>query len=299
MSLISGLFTLPVGFAFQAYKQARYEFPLAGRGAFGMEIRVYKGDPEYAQVLGTLPGSHIRSAMKTFLDMTGIREDLIFVETPNLGFCSAAGTNKFRNSDAAILVAPGFYEADKDACSWVMKHEISHIKHNDPFTMQCVPCICQLAASIFGMRCLSFLPAVGLAFTVGIVSHALFSQWREAKADDFAIENSSDEELKGGRRFLMAMQEMNIEERNTFWKQIAISANGDMRLDILHPSLTSRIQKIEKALRARNADINIEAENKKLAGGLKEYMSNSKREIEEAVEKAGGTFGVFLKMWSI
>lgn len=298
MSLVSGLFTLPVGTAFQAYKQVRFELPLEQRSLLGSE-RVYKADPRYAQLLSTLPGSHIKSAMQPFLDKAGIREDVIFVEAPNLGFCSASGTNMFRNGDAAVMVAPGFYEADKDACSWIIKHEISHIKHNDLFTMQCVPCVCQLAASIFGMCSLSFLPALGVAFTVGIVSLALFSQWREAKADDFAIENSSDEELKGARRIFMAMQETSIEERNTFWKRIAISASGDMRLDILHPSITSRIQKIERALRTRNIDINIEAERRKLDGGLKAYVTNKKREIEQAVEQAGGTFGVMKQMWSL
>ena len=260
--------------------------------------RVYKADPRYAQILRTLPGSHIKHAMQSFLDKAGIREDLIFVETPNLGFCNASGTNTFRNGDAAVMVAPGFYEADKDACSWVMKHEISHIKHNDLFTMQCVPCVCQLAASIFGMCYLSFLPALGLAFTVCIVSSVLFSQWREAKADDFAIENSSDEELKGCRRLFMAMQETSIEERNTFRKRVAISASGDMRLDILHPSVTSRIQKIERALCTRKVDINIEAERQKLDGELKTYITNKKSEIEQAVERIGGIFGVMKQMWS-
>src|SRR3989338_231014 len=231
MSLVSGLFTLPVGTAFQAYKQVRFELPLEQRNLFGSE-RVYKADPRYAQLLSTLPGSHIKSAMQPFLDKAGVRKDLIFVETPNLGICGALGTNMLSNGDAAVMVAPGFYEADKDACSLIMKHEISHIKHNDLFTIQCVPCVCQLAASIFGMCSLSFLPALGLAFTVGIVSQALFSQWREAKADDFAIENSSDEELKGGRRFMMAMQETSIEERNTFWKRIAISASGEDRKSV-------------------------------------------------------------------
>jgi len=296
MSLISGLFTLPFGAAFHAYKQARFELPLEQRSWFGSE-RVYKGDPRYAQILSTLPSSHIKSAMQPFLDKAKIRKDLMFIETPTLGFCSASGTNMFRNGDAVVMVAPGFYETDKDACSWIMKHEISHIKHNDLFTMQCVQFVCQLAASIFGMCSLSFLPALGVAFTVGIVSQALFLQWREAKADDFAIENSSDEELKGGRRILMAMQEADIAKRNTLWKRITISASGDNRLDVLHPSITSRIQKIERALHARNIDVDIEAERRKLDSGLKAYITNKNREIK-AVEQAGGTFGILKQMWS-
>lgn len=297
MSLISGLFTLPFATALQAYKQARFEFPLEQRSFFGSK-RIYKSDPIYTQLLDKLPGSHIKNAMQPFLDKVGIREDLIVAENLNMGFCAALGTNIFRNSDAAILLAPGFYEADQDACTWIMKHEISHIKYNDTFTIQCVPSICQLAASIFGMRSLSFLPALGLAFIVGFVSQTLFSNWREAKADDFAIENSSDEELKGARRISIAMQKMNIEERNTFWKRIAISASGNNRLDNLHPSTTSRIQKIERALLARNITIDIEAEKEKIDGGLKAYMTNNKRELEKVIEEAGGTFSILKQNFS-
>ncbi len=261
MSLVSGLFTLPFGRAFQIYLHASYEFPLEEKRFVGPE-RVYKADPRYAELLRALPGSQIKGAMQPFLDQAGIRKDLIFFEDPNEGLASALGTNMFKNGNAVVRVAPGFYENDKDACSWIIKHEISHIKHNDNFTMHFVPFVCQLAASIFGMYSLSFFPALGLAFAVGIASFVLFSRWREAKADDFAIENSSDEELLGGRRTFMILQEMNIAARNTFWQRIAISASGENRMDILHPSLASRIQKIERTLRTRNTAIDIETDEK-------------------------------------
>ena len=94
--------------------------------------------------------------------------------------------------------------------------------------------------------------------------------WQEAKADDFAIENSSDAELKGGRRAFIASQEANIEERNTtLWKSFIISGSGERSLDILHPSLTSRIQKIEGALQARN--VTIEQERPKI-DDLKKFI---------------------------
>lgn len=297
MSLLSGLFTLPTGSAFQAYKEANFEVPLEKRTPWGSK-RIRKADPEYAQEVSTLPGSHVKTAMQPFLDKSGIRKDLMFIEAVNLGFCSASGTNIFTKGDAAVILAPGFYEADQDACRWVMKHEISHIKHNDLFTIQSVPCVCQLAASIFGMSSLSFFPALGLAYTVGMVSQSLFSQWREAKADDFAIENSSIEELKGGRRFLMAVQETNIKERNTFWKRVANSPSGNQRFDVFHPSITSRIQKIERALCALNAEIDVEGEKQKLDGGFITYMVRKKREMDQAVERVG-FFGVVKEMWSL
>ncbi len=279
MSLFSGLFTLPLGAALGAYKQIHLKIPLEERN-FSSSAGIDPDDPICAQRSSTFSGSHIKRGMEPFLDKVNIRKDLIFIEVSSLGFASALGTNIFKNGDAVILVAPGFYEADKDACNFVMKHEISHIKNNDLFTMHGVPCVCQLAASIFGMHSLSFWLALGISFTVGIVSRALFSQWREAKADDFAIANSSEQELKGGRRFFIAIQQLNIEERNTFWKRIAFSATGNTRLDILHPSTTSRIQKIEGALRNRNIDIDTEEERGKLDGQFKTFITNTQRGIK-------------------
>ena len=268
MSLVSGIFTLPYSYVRLAYQQTSLKFSLEERSDLGSET-ICKGDSRYAEVLKKLPGSHLKADMQPFLDKSGVRKDLIFFETPNIGLCSAVGTNRFTKGAAIIRVAPGFCEADKEACSWSMKHEISHVKNDDLFLMYSVRCICQLAASFFGMSCLSFFPAIGLAWTVGIVSQALFIQRQEARADDFAIENSSNEELQGGRRFLIAAKEVTLQERNTFWKRIIISVEGNDRSDILHPSITSRIHKVEKALRARN--INVPAEKGKIES-LKQYV---------------------------
>ena len=293
MSLLSGIFTLPFGTALQAYKQVNWENPLTLNSE-----RIFKSDERYAEVLGILSKSPIKTAMQPFLDRTGMRKDLMFIESTNIGFCASAGTSMFKKADAAVLVAPRFYDVDKDACTWVVKHEIGHIKHNDNFIIPVVAGICQLVASIFGMCALPFFPALGLAWTVGMVAYGLFSRWREARADDFAIENSSDEELKGGRRFLMAMQKLNYDDRKTWWKRVENSASGDQRIDILHPSLTSRIQKIEKALRARNVELDSEAERQKLEGGLQTYVDGEKRNIDKAVAEMGGFFGLMKQMFS-
>ena len=66
---------------------------------------------------------------------------------------------------------------------------------------------------------LFFLSAVLLLLLVGGLAHSLFSKWREVKADDFAIKNSSDEELKGGRRFFIFAQKILIQGTQTFWNR--------------------------------------------------------------------------------
>lgn len=299
MSLISGLFTVPVGFAIQTYNQKSD----LNKSLFNPKIvhDLHKMDLKNGNLIENLPFNDVTSAIKKFINKAQIRKPLewICTETPHLGFCSALATTRFiRGNTPVIILAPGFYEADKDACNWVMNHDISYIKSDDAFKIQCIPYICQLSSSIFGMCFLSFLPALGLAFTVGMISKALFSQWQEAKTDDFAIENSSDEDLKGGRRFFMAMQEVNIEERKTFWQEVAISAHGDNRLNILHPSITSRIQKIERAMLNRKIETDIEAEKQKLEE-LKIYIREAKHKIKQALKREGGILSIMKQRFSL
>lgn len=340
MSLISGLLTFPLGYAFRAYRVASYRdlrsellildndergglkagnaesweriknccdhiIPkyLSGNNEglselweeikknIDREIFPYPDDRDLQTIKKTCkyvkdyvgrnftkPNDEERELLKG----AGIREDIVFADEVDIGEASALGTNWFRKGSAIVYISKEFFQIDEGAYDFVKHHELAHIKNNDTFTAYCVPAICQLVASIFGMCALSFWPAVGFSFTVGIVSRILFRRWREAKADDFAIEWSSEERLLGGRRFFLSSRKIHAEvKRDTLWKKIAISPSGDYRLDIFHPSLTSRIQKIEKALQDRGI-VTFEKEEQKI-----EKLKNSRagqNRGEEAVE---------------
>jgi hypothetical protein len=293
MSYIIPFLSLPFGYAFQAYKNVSFELPLV----FFSE-RVYKGDPYYNMTLRNLPGNHVKEEIQPFLDKEKIREDLIVVETPNLGICAAQGTNLFRKGDAIVMLAPGLHDKDKEACHWVMKHEIGHIKNNDLFTMPLIGSISSTVAAVFGTLTMPWLSATLLTATVGITAFSLFSKWREGKADDFAIENSSDDELLGGRRFLMSLQQMNLHERQTFWKKIEVSPYGNNTFDILHPSLTSRIEKIEKVLEKKGIVVEKEREAREIES-LKLFMIDKKSEIEKAIADAGGFLGILKRTYTL
>jgi len=207
------------------------------------------------------------------LRKVGVRKDLICFEQQLTSGCGLAlGTNIWSKSDAVIMLTPHLHEMSKDPCMWLLKHEISHIKHNDNLITYCVSGACQLAASIYGMCSLSFFPALGLAYSVGILSKTLFRYWSEMRADNFAIVHSSDNELSGGKRLLKAMQKTIKIQRTSFWKRCLYSSSGENRVDIFHPSLTSRIQKIEKALHTRGVKLNAASENKRTEI-LKEFLT--------------------------
>lgn len=264
MFLVPFLFS-PGSFAYQAYKNTQYEFPVIKRTWGIFPERIPKGTLEYNDALSNLPGRQIKRNFELFLKEKEIRDDLIISERNNLGICGATGTNYFRKGDAAIFVSPGFENEDRGACHFLVKHEVAHIYNNDLFTIPLVHSICATAAAIF-VTCygLPLITSILITIAVGLVAHSLFSIYREGKADDFAIENSSNEELLGGRRLLLAVKEIFIQRRISCLMKLLISAEGENRADILHPSLSRRIKKIENVLASRGVTINDDAENRKL-----------------------------------
>jgi hypothetical protein len=208
----------------------------------------------------------IDESVEQVLDQADIRKDLVFSKILFLDtFAQAGGTNFFTNSGAAIFIIPDFPNADRDACNFILKHEIAHIKYNDIFTFKSIPAICQLSASIYGIRYLSFFRAVGLTYAVFVGSLFSWTTWRESKADDFAIQHSSNEELKGGRRFFQSLQKVIIDHpRRSFFEKLRFSDRGEDRIDLFHPSLASRIHKIENEMSVRNIQVDDKVESEKL-----------------------------------
>lgn len=267
-------FTTPLRYSVDAYNSTCFEFPITKTICF-LTTRLNKGSEEYDNAIKNLPGNSIKTKMQSFFDKMGIRKDLIVSEQLNIGFCSAKGTNFFTKGDAVIFLAPRFHEVDENACNWVIKHEISHIKNNDLFTMALVPAICSLAAAIISTFLMPVIPAVLITISVGIIAQAIFSHYREGKADDLAIAESSPEELKGGRRLLMAF-------------------TGGNRLNFLHPSTASRLKKIENALKQQNIKIDDQEESKKIAK-LKKLIGDTSLELQNVMKRMG-TLGLLMAM---
>lgn len=210
----------------------------------------------FAALRGTLirakPGgenSKIKATLLSFLKNQNIREDLIFKEKKIPEFCAAVGTNFAKTGAAIIFVAPSFYTVDEKACLWVMKHEIAHIKSNDYFFMNMIAAFSSLPCAVFAIGFLNEISGFLLAMSFGMVSKIFWSRYRESKADDFANSHSSLEELRGGRRFLLSLRAVAIEEyKKSIWNKLRLSRLGEWRFKYLHPSTKHRLQKIEGAL---------------------------------------------------
>lgn len=229
------------------------------------------GTPEYFEKIKTLQQSQLKSYLQNFLDIQEIRKDLIILERPEAkqGICAAFGTNDYVKGHAFVDVTPGFYDTDKDAYGFSMKHKIGHLKNNDTFNRQIVSAISALASIIFAMYMKVSIYRMGwLCFALNKIPITLYSLYIEGRADDFAIASSTDLELEGGRRMMKSVQQLFQKKREDYlkdnsieskiqraWCHFVYTEKGEFLLDIEHPSTASRLQKIEKELIARGKEL--------------------------------------------
>ncbi len=135
-------------------------------------------------------------------------------------------------------MAPKFNEVDEDAFSFVVKHELSHIKHNDLFTISAVGLVAYLGLRFFmNEKTPKSLFINYLTYLLPVMPMILFSRYRERKADEYAISHSSNKELEGALRFFKALNFLN---------------GLPSFFDPFHPSLDQRMNQVKNALIQRN-----------------------------------------------
>lgn len=205
-------------------------------------------------------GDRLKSGLKPCLEKAGI-SDLSIKAKKTSGICVACGTNLPKIGKATILVPPNFERVDKNACFFALKHEIGHIKNNDCFTIPLVAAICAVATVVFGIVVLGSIPSLLITMSIALIATCVFTRYREGKADDFAICESSNDELKGGRRLLIGLQRswLTLREEVPLMRMF-ISSTGKDRFDCSHPSIRSRIKKIEDELKRRGVEMNYREE---------------------------------------
>lgn len=220
--------------------------------------------------------TQILKKFKPFLDQIGIRKDLQIQEAITNSSASAKGSN-FGAGNAIIYMSPKF-QVDPEALSFNFKHEISHIKHNDLITTYALKILSNLSILALISFC-NTSPIENIFALIAVnIPNLCFKLYREGKADDFAIAKSNTDELKGGRRFFKAVQEEQFFQKNYF-SNPSISSQGENLLDLTHPSLASRIQKIEKILKAKNITINESEEQEKIKKLKMSMFERYKKEL--------------------
>ncbi len=262
-------FVKPLQSLYAAYTSTYAEIPLIESKSTKGHITYQKDSQAYIDKVNKLQQSKLNVYFQDFLNNHEIRKDLIVMEQVNAGFCAASGTNYFTNGDARVFVAPGLFDLDTDVYGFAVKHELGHIKNNDMFACPLIKSICGVAVVVFSLYLrFSFIPTfIGSPIVTDIIMNNFF-QYVEGKADDFALETCSNQELEGGRRFLKSAQNIisinkNSFESKTFFSRLEeivhrfrYGSHGEDRLNFSHPTNASRLQKIEKRLIERGVKLN-------------------------------------------
>jgi len=183
----------------------------------------------------------------------------------------ALGSNVFPNK-AGIAIDPNLLkEMPFDMQEFVLAHELSHIKNNDLIKVNLyagiVAAIVTAVAGILfpslnvrfskrGMALSGYTsPAAIIGSFVGLYAFVFFSKKYEEAADKMAFSVCSKEAQLEGINFFKICQEYHISNRKEIdsllakiWNKMMYTSEGDFRLDILHPSLSKRIQYLQLEL---------------------------------------------------
>ncbi len=146
--------------------------------------------------------------------------------------------------EGCIVVDAAVLQADPNAGCFLIQHEIGHVLAKDCYWTNLLSA---LPAFTFSYFCLQKRPITAMCIAAGIthLTSLIYGRHREGRADDYAIQHATKEELLGGLRVFQAY---GIIERHSggsgFFKKSHIIFD-------VHPSHASRYAKIVRALAER------------------------------------------------
>lgn len=255
---------------------AWFSFKIANQ-LFGPSILKYQSGSS-SQAIDVFP--------EVFEKVEKLRKDIVFYTTPNVKIAVPVGTNFGPN--AIIFINDELFSMKGEELNFICKHEISHINTNDEFIASTLAATVSAIATYAIPYLQSFLPwwaapipycvpfLVGYNVLIGVMA---FSEYR---ADSFASNHATPEELLGWERFLRGLIEVNKSLHPKF--PYLFSQEGDLRfnLNLSHPHyiLRHRIAKFECRVRNIIIDETSDEEIKKLHK-IKEFLLNSYRKFEK------------------
>lgn len=181
----------------------------------------------------------------------------IFVRLdPAIQTALSLGTNF---GPAVLFANPELNTIDSDAVRGILKHEIGHIKNNDPFVAVTLGCVVAAISTLVIPFFIALLPTflAPAAYLIPILAagnvHNGITAFHELRADSFAFEHATDSELLGMQRLLEAELEVNrsLHEKNPN----VFDKEGDYTLisaNVIHGPITYRVERVTKALKERN-----------------------------------------------
>ncbi len=183
------------------------------------------------------------------LERFKIRKDIYLFEIPTFTPL-AIGYNRKETSKskAAVVMPEGLYDLDPMAFSFLLKHELSHIKYFDVLLSRVIP----LIGALLGL--ISLTPFIGVFFAyviayflfIPVLDHFIgrrYMIFRESQADVFACNHSEGKEIEGAIYYFLAVLQFN-KKRSSIFPQF--NEDGDLKTNRRHPRLSERIALLKK-----------------------------------------------------
>lgn len=193
----------------------------------------------------------VRERYSEFFVARGMRPDVIIANSSEV-----TGTNFFTlRGRASIGVPKELLVFAPDTFGFLLKRQVGRLVNNDNLTTIAFQSTVSLVARYLGRKYEEdhkILLTCGVS-AIALTTQALATRYRCIKADDFAIEHSTNAELTGARTMFLAEQTLfsQIHNQNMVGR-IVFTADGDRRVELgCDPSITSRLAKVEAAMIAR------------------------------------------------
>lgn len=221
---------------------------------------------EDAKLLSTEKRSCIELKVRELATKLGISKPVELIEIKGLICGAQAQGNAIFPGRIGIAINPELVDELPEAhLEFLIAHELSHIKVNDIMWMGLVPgivgtittlamnIIFPSSATLFSNLICCISPATSLASLIGLtvasVTFVIFSKWREECADKLGWSVCSKAAQNVAYNFFLTLQVKHIIHRNSqegsflskLWRKFLITADGDVRYDIFHPSLKNRV----------------------------------------------------------
>lgn len=193
--------------------------------------------------------------IKNLAHQAGIRKDLKFYlseEEDADNSATAFGNNSFMASDLAILVDSNMDilnktpQCNRKARNFVLKHEFAHLINNDNFHLTTAAAIASIASLALGLVYMKPMFTSLFVLISARTAEIVYSRFMERRADKYAMEHSSVEEIDS---FAAALKE-SLKRNSTLHAQdfagkVMYSFEGNSNTDWEHDPLTVRLKAAE------------------------------------------------------
>lgn len=244
-------------------------FLLVMNGIFPYRLHFQKD----AKLLDSAQREFVESKTKELAKKLGISKPVELIEVKGLVMVAQALGAEILPGRIGIAIDPEIVNSTtKEELEFLIAHELSHIKANDNIrvgVLGLISVITTLALSVlFPSLATHFSapvilvstllfpissPAVLIAKIVAYTSLFIFSKWQEECADKRGHCVCSDAAKQAAPEFFENIRKSQLAVRNDeegsclskLWNRFSITAEGNSRLDVFHPSTTDRINYLE------------------------------------------------------